>query len=118
MSPPPSISQVWKIEDFLVKWGKATEVPKTGEGGKAVTDDPVALILLKEIDNYKRCLPHLKGAMRGSGWEDNHWLQVQDRGGGRGGRGGCWCGAVTVCMVVAVAWNGSRINAGRQELAP
>lgn len=37
--------QVWKIEDFLAKWTKATE----GKG----TDDPIALILLKEIDAYK-----------------------------------------------------------------
>ncbi|GFH11884.1 uncharacterized protein HaLaN_07462, partial [Haematococcus lacustris] len=32
--------QVWRIEDFLAKWGKATE----GKGA----DDPIALILLKE----------------------------------------------------------------------
>jgi dynein heavy chain 2, cytosolic len=37
--------QVWKIEDFLAKWSKATE----GKG----SDDPIALILLKEIDGYR-----------------------------------------------------------------
>lgn len=61
-------TQVWKIEDFLAKWSKATE----GKGA----DDPIAMILLKEIDAYRRCLPHLKTTMRGAGWEENHWLQV------------------------------------------
>ncbi len=64
-----ALVQVWKIEDFLAKWTKATE----GKG----QDDPIALILLKEIDSYRRCLPHLKTTMRGAGWEDSHWLQVR-----------------------------------------
>lgn len=57
--------QVWKIEDFLAKWTKATQ----GKGG----DDPIAIILLNEIDNYTRCLPHLKSSLRGAGWEETHW---------------------------------------------
>ncbi|KAJ9505745.1 hypothetical protein QJQ45_029246, partial [Haematococcus lacustris] len=60
--------QVWRIEDFLAKWGKATE----GKGA----DDPIALILLKEVDSYKRCLPYLKTTLRGAGWEESHWLQA------------------------------------------
>jgi dynein heavy chain 2 len=60
---------VWKIEDFLAKWSKATE----GKGA----NDPIAVILMNEIDNYRRCLPYLKGSMRGAGWEDTHWLQVR-----------------------------------------
>ena len=59
---------MWKIEDFLAKWSKATE----GKG----SDDPIAIILMGEIDQYKRCLPYLKGCMRGAGGEDSHWLQV------------------------------------------
>ena len=39
--------------------------------------------MLGEIDTYQRCLPYLKGCMRGAGWEDSHWLQV---------RGGCMRG--------------------------
>nr|BBC28429.1 cytoplasmic dynein 1b heavy chain [Yamagishiella unicocca] len=60
--------QVWKIEDFLAKWTKAT----AGRGG----DDPIATILLNEIDNYTLCLPHLKSCLRGAGWEDSHWNQL------------------------------------------
>jgi dynein heavy chain 2 len=39
-------------------------------------DDPIVIILLKEIDQYKRMLPYLKSCMRGAGWEDSHWLQM------------------------------------------
>nr|ADI46856.1 DHC1bf [Volvox carteri f. nagariensis] len=60
--------QVWKIEDFLAKWTKAT----AGKGG----EDPIAIILLNEIDNYTLCLPHLKSCLRGAGWEDSHWNQL------------------------------------------
>nr|ADI46936.1 DHC1bm [Volvox carteri f. nagariensis] len=60
--------QVWKIEDFLAKWTKAT----AGKGG----EDPIAIILLNEIDNYALCLPHLKSCLRGAGWEDSHWNQL------------------------------------------
>ncbi|GLI62890.1 cytoplasmic dynein 1b heavy chain [Volvox africanus] len=60
--------QVWKIEDFLAKWTKAT----AGKGG----EDPIAIILLNEIDNYTLCLPHLKSCLRGAGWEDAHWNQL------------------------------------------
>ncbi len=59
--------QVWKIEDFLAKWTKAT-------AGKS--DDPIAIILTNEIDNYTLCLPHLKSSLRGAGWEDSHWGQL------------------------------------------
>lgn len=59
--------QVWKIEDFLAKWTKAT-------AGKS--DDPIAVILTQEIDNYTLCLPHLKSCLRGAGWEDTHWNQL------------------------------------------
>jgi hypothetical protein len=38
-------AQVWKIEDFLTKWGKSVE----GKGA----DDPVALILKQEVDTYR-----------------------------------------------------------------
>ena len=72
--------QVWKIEDFLAKWAKATE----GKGA----EDPIAVILMGEIDTYKRCLPYLKGCMRGAGWEDSHWLQVRRGGRGEGGERG------------------------------
>lgn len=55
--------QVWKIEDFLAKWSKAS----TGKG----SDDPIAIILMHEIETYTRCLPYLKSSMRGAGeWED------------------------------------------------
>lgn len=60
--------QVWKIEDFLGKWSRTTE----GKGA----DDAIAMILLSEIDAYKRILPYLKASMRGAGWEDSHWLQL------------------------------------------
>ncbi|GFR50179.1 hypothetical protein Agub_g12346, partial [Astrephomene gubernaculifera] len=60
--------QVWKIEDFLAKWTKAT----AGKG----TEDPIAVILVNEIDNYSLCLPHLKSCLRGAGWEDSHWSQL------------------------------------------
>ncbi|KXZ45909.1 DHC7 protein [Gonium pectorale] len=60
--------QVWKIEDFLAKWTKAI----AGKG----SDDPIAVILVNEIDNYTRCLPHLKSCLRGAGWEDSHWNQL------------------------------------------
>ncbi|KAG2486208.1 hypothetical protein HYH03_015170 [Edaphochlamys debaryana] len=60
--------QVWKIEDFLAKWTKAT----AGKG----SDDPIAIILLSEIENYTLCLPHLKSSLRGAGWEDSHWSQL------------------------------------------
>lgn len=59
---------MWRIEDFLAKWTKAT----VGKGG----DDPIATILLNEIDSYTLCLPHLKSCLRGAGWEDSHWNQL------------------------------------------
>ncbi|KAK9815706.1 hypothetical protein WJX72_008353 [[Myrmecia] bisecta] len=59
--------EVWRVEEFLSKWSKSTE-------GTAGTD-PVAIILLKEIDSYRRCLPHLK-FVRGAGWERKHWSQL------------------------------------------
>jgi hypothetical protein len=64
----PLVEQVWKVEDFLVKWSKDTGAIK----GAA---DSVALILLNEIEVYRRCLPYLK-LLRGAGWEDSHWAQL------------------------------------------
>ena len=58
------------MNDYLAKWIKATE-------GKGSDEDPIAVILLGEIDTYQRCPPYLKGCMRGTGWEDSHWLQVR-----------------------------------------
>ncbi|KAG2426397.1 hypothetical protein HYH02_014824 [Chlamydomonas schloesseri] len=59
--------QVWKIEDFLGKWTKSAS---------GASDDPIAVILTQEIDNYTLCLPHLKSCLRGAGWEDTHWNQL------------------------------------------
>ena len=74
MTPPLAPSplphfQLWKIEDFLAKWIKATVGTDS--------EDWIAVILLGEIDTYQRCPPYLKGCMRGTGWEDSHWLQVR-----------------------------------------
>ncbi|KAL0047749.1 hypothetical protein WJX82_010930, partial [Trebouxia sp. C0006] len=59
--------ELWRIEDFLNKWSKGTDGQLSG--------DPVAIILAKEIDSYKRCLPYLK-FVRGTGWERKHWTQL------------------------------------------
>ncbi|WIA17572.1 hypothetical protein OEZ85_014399 [Tetradesmus obliquus] len=64
--------QVWKIEDFLTKWDSSCSGASAADPGKAA----IALVLLQEIDTYRRCLPHLKSCMRGIGWEDSHWLQL------------------------------------------
>ncbi|DBA90074.1 TPA: hypothetical protein ACH3X2_004335 [Trebouxia sp. C0005] len=59
--------ELWRIEDFLNQWSKGTDGQLSG--------DPVAIILAKEIDSYRRCLPHLK-FVRGTGWERKHWTQL------------------------------------------
>ncbi|KAL3130926.1 hypothetical protein ABBQ38_000251 [Trebouxia sp. C0009 RCD-2024] len=59
--------ELWRIEDFLNKWSKDT----AGQLSK----DPVAVILAKEVDSYRRCLPYLK-FVRGTGWERKHWTQL------------------------------------------
>jgi len=68
------LSKVWKIEDFLGKWEKATAAAAAQAAG--ASHDPIALLLMNEVDAYRRCLPHLKTCMRGTGWEDNHWAAV------------------------------------------
>jgi dynein heavy chain 2 len=68
---------VWKVDDFVAKWSKAaSEGRAAGARATAGGDDPVALILLQELDNYRRCLPQLKTTLRGAGWETEHWQQV------------------------------------------
>ena len=78
-SPLPHF-QVWTIKDFVAKWIKATE-------GKGSEHPTFAAILLGEIDTCQRCLPYLKGCMRGAGWEDLPWLQVRGGGACRGRAG-------------------------------
>lgn len=38
--------------------------------------EAVALVLLSEVDTYRRCLPQLKSCVRGYGWEDSHWAAL------------------------------------------
>lgn len=64
--------EVWRIEDFLAKW---QETGKTA--GKIASTDPVAMILMKEIDAYRRAIPNLK-YVRGNGWEKKHWNKLFD----------------------------------------
>eukprot|EP00878_Enallax_costatus_P024703 GHUV01026383.1.p1 GENE.GHUV01026383.1~~GHUV01026383.1.p1 ORF type:complete len:1576 (+),score=459.42 GHUV01026383.1:1611-6338(+) len=64
--------QVWKIEDFLTKWEGTCSGASASDPGKAA----IAVVLLQEIDAYRRCLPHLKSSMRGINWEDTHWVQL------------------------------------------
>ncbi|GMH35100.1 hypothetical protein BSKO_02968 [Bryopsis sp. KO-2023] len=58
--------RLWKVEDFLSKWTKAME----GSG-----TDPVALIVMREIDTYRRCMPNLT-YVKGNGWDRRHWSQL------------------------------------------
>lgn len=39
--------ELWRVEDFLSKWSKGTD----GQ----LSNDPVAIILAKEIDSYRQC---------------------------------------------------------------
>lgn len=64
--------EVWRVEDFLAKW---EETGKTA--GKIASSDPVAMILMKEIDAYRRAIPNLK-YVRGNGWEKKHWNKLFD----------------------------------------
>ena len=64
--------EVWRVEDFLAKWQDTGKV-----AGKIAGNDPVAMILMKEIDAYRRAIPHLK-YVRGNGWEKKHWNKLFD----------------------------------------
>lgn len=64
--------EVWRIEDFLAKWQETSKV-----AGKIAGSDPVAMILMKEIDAYRRAIPYLK-YVRGNGWEKKHWNRLFD----------------------------------------
>ncbi|CAD7696588.1 unnamed protein product [Ostreobium quekettii] len=56
--------KMWKIDDFLMKWSRQMENSM---------DDPVSLIVMREVDKYGRCLPYLKH-VKGNGWDRKHWL--------------------------------------------
>lgn len=60
------LSQLWKLEDFALKWTKGLE----GSG-----TDPVALIVMGQISAYRKCLPYMK-CVRGDGWDKRHWTQL------------------------------------------
>eukprot|EP00959_Pyramimonas_sp_CCMP1952_P036974 773800-Pyramimonas_sp.AAC.2 len=52
---------------MLSKWAESVRAdPKK---------DAVGMLLLKEIEKYRKCLPYLK-FVRGDGWERNHWNQL------------------------------------------
>ena len=57
----------YQLEDMLTKWAESVK----GTASK----DAVAVVLLQEIDKYRKCLPFLK-FVRGDGWESNHWAQL------------------------------------------
>ena len=60
-------SKLYELDDFLAKWVdrvRATE-----------KKDAVAVLLLEQIEDYKRCIPVLKFC-RGEGWELSHWAQL------------------------------------------
>lgn len=50
----------YQLEDMLTKWAESVK----GTASK----DAVAVVLLSEIDKYRKCLPYLK-FVRGDGWE-------------------------------------------------
>jgi dynein heavy chain 2 len=59
--------KLYELDDFLAKW---TEKVRAIE-----KKDAVAVLLLEQIEGYKRCIPALKFC-RGEGWEDSHWAQL------------------------------------------
>ena len=59
--------KIYEFEDFLGKWSDKLK----GTASK----DPVALIILKEVESFRKCLPMLT-FVRGDGWERTHWAQL------------------------------------------
>jgi dynein heavy chain 2 len=59
--------KLYELDDFLAKW--AEKVRSTEK------KDAVAVLLLEQIEAYKRCIPALKFC-RGEGWESSHWAQL------------------------------------------
>ena len=62
-------ARLFDVEDFLAEWAK--RVKDRGGAGR----DAVALLLLRELDGYKKALPLLKYA-RGDGYQPTHWAQM------------------------------------------
>mmetsp|Transcript_17017 Transcript_17017/g.54247 ORF Transcript_17017/g.54247 Transcript_17017/m.54247 type:complete len:3325 (+) Transcript_17017:156-10130(+) len=60
-------NKLYDVDDFLAKWTESVK--------GTTSKDPVALILLKEINKYRKALPYLK-FVRGDGWQDHHWSQL------------------------------------------
>ena len=73
---------LYVVEDFVRKWQHqllAADSPSKAakDGGAASAPpaprrDPVSIIILEKLDEYKRVMPHLK-YMSGYGWEGIHW---------------------------------------------
>ena len=59
--------KIYEFEDFLGKWSDKLK----GTASK----DPVALIILKEVESFRKCVPMLS-FVRGDGWERTHWSQL------------------------------------------
>ena len=59
--------KIYEFEDFLGKWSDRLK----GTASK----DPVALIILKEVEAFRKCLPMLS-FVRGDGWGRTHWAQL------------------------------------------
>eukprot|EP00899_Mesostigma_viride_P029629 jgi/Mesvir1/9851/Mv22388-RA.1 len=60
-------AKAYELEDFLNGWFEAIKA----SGNR----DSVAILLLQEVEKYRKVLPYLK-FLRGDGWERNHWAQL------------------------------------------
>lgn len=92
---------MWKIEDFLTKWEKVTAGSgSSGKGGSdataAAAEQAISLILLSEVDAYRRCLPFLKTCVRCAAW-GGLWRQAACVGAGHV-LGQLWGSGGRVCM--------------------
>ena len=59
--------RLYELDDFMAKWGERVR--------ESESKDAIAVLLLEQIDEYKRALPGLKFC-RGEGWESSHWAQL------------------------------------------
>ena len=59
--------KLYEFDDFLAKWDQKVR--------SSENKDAVAVMLLEQIEEYKKALPALKFC-RGEGWEGSHWAQL------------------------------------------
>ena len=59
--------KLYELDDFLAKWDQKVR--------SSENKDAVAVMLLEQIEEYKKAIPALKFC-RGEGWEGSHWAQL------------------------------------------